>query len=230
MMINIGKSKIPALITQNTENVMSTSFVNRIRRYLDNECIRIGKKKIQHVSIELKHGFLGSTSFKLKKNTRNFVVLGNQWKKDINARVNPGAKKQGMTPQTIHILVYKNAIANGLRTTQKLPIQNVEQFDDMIKHSDNQMNNNFWYLFTQLIFQLAQMHKKTNIAIIKWEQHFGKLQYGLTFDENNPDVIDISEDENFNKKLIQDDAGSSQNKSHNKHKKHIRWTNAPKIW
>ena len=53
-----------------------------------------------------------------------------------------------MIPQTIHILVYKNAIANGLRITQKLPIQNVEQINDMIKHNDNPMNNNFWHLFT----------------------------------------------------------------------------------
>ena len=60
------------------------------------------------------------------------------------------------------------------------------------------------------------MHKKTNIAISKWEQHFNKLQHGLTFDENNPDVIDTSEDENCNKKLIQDDSGSSQNKSHDR--------------
>ena len=72
-----------------------------------------------------------------------------------------------MIPQTIYILVYKNAIANELRTTQKLPIQNVEQFDNMIKHNDNPMNNNFWHLFTQLISQLAQMHKETNIAITK---------------------------------------------------------------
>ena len=54
----------------------------------------------------------------------------------------------------------------------------------------------------------------------EWEQHFDKLQHGLIFDENNPDVIDISEDENCNKKLIQNDIGSSQNKSYNKHKKH----------
>ena len=104
-----------------------------------------------------------------------------------------------MTPQTIHILVYKNAIANGLRITQKLPIQNVEQFDDMIKHNNNPMNNNFWHLFTQLISQLAQIHKKTDIAMAKWEQHFDKLQHGLTLDENNPDVINISENDNCNK-------------------------------
>ena len=48
-----------------------------------------------------------------------------------------------MTPQTVHMLVYKNAIVNGLRTTQELPIQDVEQFDDMIKHNDNPMNNIF---------------------------------------------------------------------------------------
>ena len=41
----------------------------------------------------------------------------------------------------------------------------------------------------------------------------------MTFDENNPDVTDIS-DENCNKELIQNDAGSSQDKSYNKHKKH----------
>ena len=73
------------------------------------------------------------------------------------------------------MLVYKNAIANKLRITQKLPIQNVEQFDDMIKHNDNPMNNNFWYLFTQLISQLAQMHKKFNIVMAEWEQYFNKL-------------------------------------------------------
>ena len=60
-----------------------------------------------------------------------------------------------MTLQTVHMLTYKNAIANGSRTTQKLPIKNVKQFDDMIKHNDNPMNNNFWYLFTQLISQLT---------------------------------------------------------------------------
>ena len=155
MMINIGKSEVPALITQDTENVMSTSFASRITGYLDNECIRIGKGIIQHVSIESKHGFLGFTSFKLKENTKNFVVLGNEWKKDINARATPGTKKQGMISQTIYMLVYKNAIANGLRITQKLSIPNVKQFDDMIKHNDNLTNNNFWHLFTQFISQLA---------------------------------------------------------------------------
>ena len=103
------------------------------------------------------------------------MVLGQQWKKNINAQINFGEKKQGMTPQTIYMLAYKNAIANGLQTTQELPIQNVEQFDDMIKHNNNPMNSNFWHLFTQLISQLARIHKKTNIAIIKWEQHFDKL-------------------------------------------------------
>ena len=90
----------------------------------------------------------------------------------------------------------------------------------MIKHNDNPMNNNFWYLFTQLISQLAQMHKKINIAITKWEQHFNKLQHGLIFDENNPDMTDTFENENCNKKLIQNDTGSSQNKSHDKYKTH----------
>ena len=42
----------------------------------------------------------------------------------------------------------------------------------------------------------------------------------MAFDENNPDVTESSEDENCNKKLIKDDAGSSQNKSYNKHKAH----------
>ena len=64
------------------------------------------------------------------------------------------------------------------------------------------------------------MHKKTNIAMTKWEQHFNKLQHGLTFDENNPDVIDTSENENCNKKPIKNDTGSSQNKSYDKHKTH----------
>ena len=125
-----------------------------------------------------------------------------------------------MTPQTIYMLVYKNAIANKLRTIQKLPIQNVKQFDDMIKYNNNPMNNNLWHLFTQLISQLARMHKEINIAIIKWEQHFDKLQHGLIFDKNNQDVIDTSENNNCNKKLIQNDTGQSQNKSHDKHKTH----------
>ena len=42
----------------------------------------------------------------------------------------------------------------------------------------------------------------------------------MTFDKNNPDVIYTSEDENCNKKLIQNDIGSSQNKSYDKHKTH----------
>ena len=79
----------------------------------------------------------------------------------------------------------------------------------MIKYNDNPMNNNFWYSFTQLISQLAQMHKETNVVITEWELHFDKLQYGLIFYENSPDVIEISENENCNKKISQNDTGSS---------------------
>ena len=64
MIIKIGKSEIPALITQDTENIISTSFENRIKKYLDNECIKIGEKIIQYVTVESKHGYLGSTNFK----------------------------------------------------------------------------------------------------------------------------------------------------------------------
>ena len=87
-----------------------------------------------------------------------------------------------------------------------------ESLDDMIRHNDNPMNSNFWQLFTQLISQLAQKHKETIIAMAEWENHFNKLQHGLTFDENNPDVTENSVDENCNKKLLQNDAGSSQDK------------------
>ena len=54
----------------------------------------------------------------------------------------------------------------------------------------------------------------------KWEQHFDKLQHGLTFDENNPDVTENSENENCNKKSTQNDAAPSQNKSYDKHNTH----------
>ena len=54
----------------------------------------------------------------------------------------------------------------------------------------------------------------------EWENYFNKLQHGLTFDENNPDVIDIFENENCNKKLTQNDTGPSQNKSYNRYKTH----------
>ena len=64
------------------------------------------------------------------------------------------------------------------------------------------------------------MHKESDIAMSEWEQHFNKLQHGLIFNEDNPDVTDNSEDEDCNKKLIQDDAGSSQDKLYDRHKKH----------
>ena len=99
MIIKFGKSEISALITQDTENIMSMSFANRITKYLDNKCIRIGKKTIQHVTIEIKHWFLKSTSFILKESSKKLVVLGQQWKKNINAQINFGAtKKQGIRP------------------------------------------------------------------------------------------------------------------------------------
>ena len=83
MIIKIGKSEIPALITQNTENIISISFANRITGYLDNEYIKIGKKTIQHVTIETKHEFLKSTSFKLKKIKKN-RGFGSTMEKNIN--------------------------------------------------------------------------------------------------------------------------------------------------
>ena len=42
----------------------------------------------------------------------------------------------------------------------------------------------------------------------------------MIFDENNPDMIENSENENCNKILLQNDAGSSQNKSHDKYNIH----------
>ena len=84
MMMKIGKSEILALIIQNTENMMSTLFANRIKKYWDNQCIRIGENTIQYIIIKSKHGFLGSTNFKLQKISKNFVVLGQKWKKNIN--------------------------------------------------------------------------------------------------------------------------------------------------
>ena len=62
------------------------------------------------------------------------------------------------------------------------------------------------------------MYKKTNIAITELEQNFQKLQHGLDFNENNPDVIENSENENCNKKITQNDAGLSQNMLYDKHK------------
>ena len=118
------------------------------------------------------------------------------------------------------MLVYKNAIANGLRTTQKLFLKNVKQFDDLIKYNDNPMNNNFWYLFTQFISQLIKMHKKANIIITEWEHHFQILQHGFFFDENNPDVIESSENENWNEKFPQNDASPSQNILYLEYKTH----------
>ena len=47
MIIRIGKTKIPKLITQNAKNIILISFTNRIKKYLDNEYIRIGEKIIQ---------------------------------------------------------------------------------------------------------------------------------------------------------------------------------------
>ena len=52
MIIKIRKSEIFGLITQNTENTISASFVNRIKKYLDNECIRDGEKTIRYIIIE----------------------------------------------------------------------------------------------------------------------------------------------------------------------------------
>ena len=52
----------------------------------------------------------------------------------------------------------------------------------------------------------------------EWEHHFQKLQYGLTFDENNPNEIENSENENHDKNLSQNDAGPSRNKSYDKYK------------
>ena len=58
--------------------------------------------------------------------------------KNINTIINfEITKNQKLTPQTIYILVYKNAIANGLNATQKLLLNDVKQVDEMIKYNHN---------------------------------------------------------------------------------------------
>ena len=145
------------------------------------------------------------------------MVFGQQWKKNINTQDSlRKTKKQKMSLQTVHMLVYRNAIVNELKSTQKLPLADVEQFDGMIKNNKNPMNSNFWYFFTKLISKLAQIHKETNEAMTEWEWHFQKLQHGLTLDENNPDFTKGSEENNHTKKLPKNDAVLSQDKSHDK--------------
>ena len=60
----------------------------------------------------------------------------------------------------------------------------------------------------------------------KWEQHFQKLQHGLTFDENNPDVTESSEDENCDKKYCKTMLVHRKT-NYTTNIKHIRWTNTP---
>ena len=43
--------------------------------------MKIGEKTIQYITIESKHGFSELTSFKAKNNSKNFVVLCQQWEK-----------------------------------------------------------------------------------------------------------------------------------------------------
>ena len=57
---------------------------------------------------------------------------------------------------------------------QKLPIKNIEQLDEMIKKYANPIKNNFCYLFTQLVSQLAKMDKKKN-ANNKMGMAFSKI-------------------------------------------------------
>ena len=64
------------------------------------------------------------------------------------------------------------------------------------------------------------MHKKTNITTTEWERHSQKLQYGLIFYENNPNVTESSEIEICDKKILQNNAGPSQNKSYDRHGTH----------
>ena len=66
MVIKIGKTRILALVTQNTENTMSTFVANRIIKYLNTECFQNDQELIQHVTLELKHGFLGLINLKKK--------------------------------------------------------------------------------------------------------------------------------------------------------------------
>ena len=80
MIIKIEKSKIPKLITQNTEIMISISFANRIKKNWSTNNIKNGEKTIQYITIESKYGFLKSTSFKLKI-IQKMIILGQQWKK-----------------------------------------------------------------------------------------------------------------------------------------------------
>ena len=64
------------------------------------------------------------------------------------------------------------------------------------------------------------MNKKSNIAMAEYEQYFDKLQHGLIFDDDNANVIENSENENCNKKLLQNNAGPSQNKSYDRYNTH----------
>ena len=47
------------------------------------------------------------------------------------------------------------------------------------------MNNNFWFLFTQLISKLAKMHGETDTTIKNRERHLQKLQHGQSLVEKN---------------------------------------------
>ena len=168
----------------------------------------------------IKTRIFGYKQFQNKKNIQKFRGFGSTIEENINATINPRTtKKQKMIPQTVHMLAYKNVIANGLKTIQKLPFEYVKQFNEMIKQNNNFMNNNLWFLFKQLVFQIVKIQKKKTDAVIRqWEKHFDKLQYGQSLDEDNPNVTKNSKNENCSKKIQQNNIGSSHDKSYNKYK------------
>ena len=80
---------------------------------MNTEGISNNKKSVKIIEIESKHGFLKTTSFK-KKIQKKLWFWVNKKKRIINTTKKIGIiKKHKLIPQAIHILVYKNAIANG---------------------------------------------------------------------------------------------------------------------
>ena len=148
-----------ALINDELINRMTIKLIQRIQKYITNNCkIKTIKNELcmlKKFEVHTKHKLIEKTSFLEIKNIKEYIILKNQWKQNIAKSITNCDTTKALKSQTIHFLVYRNLIQKKLRISTTIIYQNIENFNKVIKDDELISKTKIWQEYKETLNVLS---------------------------------------------------------------------------
>ena len=178
MEVKIGEKWTTALINDEEKNKVTTRFLSKINGYVQTNCTVNNDGEVAGLDVETKHGLVGTTSFQVINSTREYAVLGKNWRRDTGGGESAPNKKSQLEPQTIHFIAYKNLLGQS-KPEYKHNWDEVQELDLAFKKGNNPTETKLWKQFEEIQVSMARAHGKKPSAITgEWKKHALKASKG----------------------------------------------------